>query len=65
VTGPDIGRGTGHLVGRRPALRRWGTDPVVPAVLLTAGALLAAASGTALTWAMVGGLAGYTLSGSV
>jgi hypothetical protein len=65
VTGPGVGHGEAHLVGHRPALRRWGTDPALPAVLLTAGALLAATSGTALTWAMVGGLAGYTLSGSV
>jgi len=51
----------------RPAspLRRWATDPLVPVVLLTAGAVLAAAYGHVLTWAMVGGLAGYTLSGSV
>jgi hypothetical protein len=49
----------------RMSVRRWATDPVVPAVLLTTGGLLAAASGTVLTWALVGGLAGYTLSGSV
>jgi hypothetical protein len=48
-----------------PPLRRWATDPLVPVVLFTAGALLAAAYGDVLTWAMVGGLAGYTLSGSV
>ncbi len=63
MTGPGIG--TGHAPDHRSALRRWGTDPAVPGVVLVAGALLAAASGTALTWAMVGGLAGYTLSGSV
>ena len=45
--------------------RRWATDPVVPVLLFTAGALLAAAYGHVLTWALVGGLAGYTLSGSV
>jgi hypothetical protein len=46
-------------------VRRWATDPLVPLLLFTAGALLAAAYGHVLTWAMVGGLAGYTLSGSV
>ena len=59
------------MTGRRPpvqpvrSLRRWATDPVVPVVLLTAGTILAAADGHVLTWAVVGGLAGYTLSGSV
>lgn len=61
MTVPSVG----HSVDQRPALWRWVTDPVVPAALLTAGTLLAAASGTVLTWAMAGGLAGYTLSGSV
>ena len=57
--------------GRRPPvrpvrpLRRWATDPLVPVLLLTAGATLAAADGHVLIWAVVGGLAGYTLSGSV
>lgn len=46
-------------------VRRWVTDPLVPVLLLTAGTLLAAAYGHVLTWALVGGLAGYTLSGSV
>jgi hypothetical protein len=48
-----------------PPLRRWATHPLVPLLLLTTGAVLAAAYGHVLTWAMVGGLAGYTLSGSV
>ncbi|MFV2114744.1 hypothetical protein ACFHW0_20740 [Micromonospora sp. LOL_025] len=48
----------------RAALRRAG-DPLVPLVLLAAGAFAAAAYGHVLTWAMIGGLAGYTLSGSV
>lgn len=52
-------------VRRVPSLRRRATDPLVPLLLLTAGAMLAAAYGHVLTWAMVGGLAGYTLSGSV
>jgi hypothetical protein len=48
-----------------PPLRRWATDPLVPLVVLTAGAMLAAGYGHVLTWAVIGGLAGYTLSGSV
>ncbi|MEU6078466.1 hypothetical protein [Micromonospora sp. NPDC047074] len=47
------------------AVRRWGTDPLVPFLLFSLGALAAAAYGHVLTWAMIGGLAGYTLSGSV
>ncbi|MBM0256962.1 hypothetical protein [Micromonospora sp. 4G55] len=58
---------TGQSPPVRPVrwLRRWATDPLVPVLLLTAGAMLAAAYGHVLTWAVVGGLAGYTLSGSV
>ncbi|MDO3703062.1 hypothetical protein Q3W71_15435 [Micromonospora sp. C28SCA-DRY-2] len=41
------------------------TDPLGPVPLLTAGAVVAAAYGHVLTWAVLGGLAGYTLSGSV
>lgn len=47
------------------SLRRWATDPLVPVLLFTPGAMLAAAYGHVLTWAVIGGLAGYTLSGSV
>lgn len=47
------------------ALRHWATDPLVPVIPLAAGALLAAGYGHVLTWALIGGLAGYTLSGSV
>lgn len=47
------------------AARRRGADPLVPLLLLAVGALAAAAYGHVLTWAMIGGLAGYTLSGSV
>ncbi|MGS2616141.1 hypothetical protein ACVCAH_16705 [Micromonospora sp. LZ34] len=56
---------TGAPVRPVAPLRRWATDPLVPVLLLTAGALLAAAYGHVLTWAAIGGLAGYTLSGSV
>ena len=56
---------TGTLPRPVGALRRRGADPLVPLLLLTVGALTAAAYGHVLTWAMIGGLAGYTLSGSV
>lgn len=47
------------------AARRWAAHPLVPMLLLSAGALAAAGYGHALTWALIGGLAGYSLSGSV
>lgn len=49
----------------RRTLRRRITDPIVPAVLFAAGAIAVGAYGHLLTWAVIGGLAGYTLSGSV
>lgn len=54
---------TTHHPGAR--LRARVTDPLIPAVVFAGGALLAAAYGHVLTWAVLGGLAGYTLSGSV
>lgn len=55
--------------GRPAAARRWATDPLVPLALLGAGGIALAGVGTApawvATWAVLGGLAGYTLSGSV
>lgn len=56
---------TRTLPGPARAARRWGADPLAPFLLLVVGALAAAAYGHVLTWAMIGGLAGYTLSGSV
>jgi hypothetical protein len=49
----------------RALARRWATDPLVPMLVLAPAAVLAAARAPVLTWAMVGGLAGYALSGSV
>ncbi|MFI6822713.1 hypothetical protein ACIBJE_17430 [Micromonospora sp. NPDC050187] len=46
-------------------VRRWVTDPLVPALLFAVGVLGTAASGHVLTWAVIGALTGYTLSGSV
>jgi hypothetical protein len=51
--------------GRAPASRRWATDPLAPLLVLAPAAVLAAAAAPVLTWAILGGLAGYTLSGSV
>lgn len=53
------------LASAATTLRRPVTDPIVPAVALSAAALLAGVQGHVLTWAILGGLAGYTLSGSV
>lgn len=47
------------------AARRWATDPLLPSLGFGCVALVAAASWPVLTWAMIGGLAGYSLSGSV
>jgi hypothetical protein len=47
------------------AVRRWLTDPLVPLLVILAAGVLAAARAPVLSWAVVGGLAGYTLSGSV
>jgi hypothetical protein len=55
--------------GRAPAsglaVRGRLTDPLVPVLPLAVAAITAAGYGHTLTWAIVGGLAGYTLSGSV
>jgi hypothetical protein len=50
---------------RAGALRRRATDPLAPVLLLAPAAVLAAVRFPLLTWAVVGGLAGYALSGSV
>lgn len=60
TTRPPQGRPQGNRT------RRLATDPLVPAVLLvTVGAVAAWAGSSALTWAALGGIAGYALSGSV
>jgi hypothetical protein len=41
------------------------TDPLVPVLLLTGAAAVAVATVPPLTWAVTGGLAGWSLSGSV
>ncbi|MET7640867.1 hypothetical protein [Streptomyces sp. NPDC005438] len=47
------------------AWRRRLTDPAVPTAVLALAALLAALYSPTLTWAITGGLAGFSLSGSV
>lgn len=45
--------------------RRRITDPLGPVLLLSPAAVLAATRSPTLTWAVLGGLAGFSLSGSV
>ncbi|MDT0264776.1 hypothetical protein RM844_00570 [Streptomyces sp. DSM 44915] len=49
----------------RPAWRGRLTDPAVPVLALVCGAVAAVWYAPLLTWAIIGGLAGYSLSGSV
>ncbi|MGH3741575.1 MAG: hypothetical protein ACRDT8_21405 [Micromonosporaceae bacterium] len=56
-------RGAALLRGRR--LRGWIADPVTPALFFALAGLLGAWHDEPLTWAVIGGLAGHTLSGSV
>ena len=46
-------------------VRRGLSAPLLPMLLLSVGAVAAAWYSPILTWAIVGGLGGYTLSGSV
>lgn len=41
------------------------TDPVLPVAVLGVAAIAAVLHAPVLTWAITGGLAGYSLSGSV
>jgi hypothetical protein len=50
---------------RSPKWRRRATDPRTPVLVLAPAGVLAAVYAPVLTWAILGGLAGYTLSGSV
>lgn len=47
------------------AVRTLLTDPVLPVAALAIAAIAAALYAPMLTWAITGGLAGYSLSGSV
>lgn len=53
-----------HVSGAR-GLRALLTDPAVPIIVLGAAVFLAVLNVPVLTWAITGGLAGYSLSGSV
>lgn len=60
---PGRGQARGRVTG--PG-RHWATDPLGPAAVLAVAAVAVALAGMdVLTWAVVGGLAGYSLSGSV
>ncbi|WP_129800204.1 hypothetical protein [Streptomyces sp. F001] len=56
---PSRARGSGG--GVRTLL----TDPTLPVAVLGTAAIATALYGPMLTWAITGGLAGYSLSGSV
>ncbi|MEV7994539.1 hypothetical protein AB0O67_22270 [Streptomyces sp. NPDC086077] len=47
------------------AVRMWVTEPAVPVAVLGVAAVAAVLQAPVLTWAITGGLAGYSLSGSV
>ncbi|MFJ8886785.1 hypothetical protein ACIRJR_25730 [Streptomyces sp. NPDC102402] len=51
--------------GRARAARALFTDPVLPVAALGIAAIAAVLHAPVLTWAITGGLAGYSLSGSV
>lgn len=46
-------------------LRRRFTEPLIPVAVLSVGAVATAWYAPILTWAIIGGLAGFSLSGSV
>ena len=50
---------------RRASARLWLTDPLLAAAVLAAVGVLLGGYEAVLTWAVLGGLAGFSLSGSV
>lgn len=61
-------RGSGRPAARCGvvrAVRMPLTDPALPVAVLAIAAVVAALYAPMLTWAITGGLAGYSLSGSV
>ncbi|MFF2852796.1 hypothetical protein ACFVT5_41865 [Streptomyces sp. NPDC058001] len=60
----ESGRPVAWPSGAR-AVRALLTDPALPAVALGIAAIAAVLYAPVLTWAITGGLAGYSLSGSV
>lgn len=59
-SGSPAARPSGARAVRAPL-----TDPVLPLAVLGIAAVAAALYSPMLTWAVTGGLAGYSLSGSV
>ncbi|MBA0050065.1 hypothetical protein E0L36_03860 [Streptomyces sp. AJS327] len=57
--------GSGHTGATAGAWRGRLTDPAAPTAVLVLAVLLAAFHSPTLTWAVTGGLAGFSLSGSV
>lgn len=60
----ESGRPAARPSGAR-AVRALLTDPVLPLAVLGIAAVAAALYSPMLTWTITGGLAGYSLSGSV
>ncbi|MET7365669.1 hypothetical protein ABZS61_07535 [Streptomyces sp. NPDC005566] len=60
----EPGGPTDRLSGAR-AVRALLTDPVLPVAVLGIAVIAAVLHAPVLTWAITGGLAGYSLSGSV
>ncbi|WUD72279.1 hypothetical protein OG937_11620 [Streptomyces sp. NBC_00510] len=60
-SGRHVARPANHAGGVRTLL----TDPALPVAVLGTVAIATALYAPMLTWAITGGLAGYSLSGSV
>ncbi|GAA3793245.1 hypothetical protein [Streptomyces chiangmaiensis] len=61
----ESGRPVPRPPGRARGVRTLLTDPVLPVAVLGTAAIATALYAPMLTWAITGGLAGYSLSGSV
>ncbi|WP_326569975.1 hypothetical protein OIE69_00660 [Actinacidiphila glaucinigra] len=61
----ESGRHVARAANRAGGVRTLLTDPALPVVVLGAAAIATAFYAPMLTWAITGGLAGYSLSGSV
>lgn len=65
MTTAESGRPVARPPGRARGLRTLLTDPAVPVAVLGVAVIAATLYAPMLTWAITGGLAGYSLSGSV
>ncbi|MFJ9917389.1 hypothetical protein [Actinacidiphila glaucinigra] len=61
----ESGRQVARPANRAGGVRTLLTDAALPVVVLGAAAIATALYAPMLTWAITGGLAGYSLSGSV